>query len=185
MPIVGETGAAITGAEAYGADPVALITSYWSLRTHDALSAIWAGATTAVKEGAARSASSYLDATYGPFYIGLRQTQTQGLLWPRVEGKDEEGELIALTDALGTELPALPPQLIAAMSELAARAISGPLADDAERGGKVKRYKAGSVELEFADGAPVATEYGVVKGILAPILNGAQPGAASPTWHWL
>lgn len=185
MAITGENGSGITGAEAYGADPVALITAYWSLRTHDALSATWDGAETAIREGAARSATAYLDATYGPFYIGVRRTQSQGLYWPRVEGKDDEGELIPLVDALGNELPDLPNELIAAMAELAARAITAPLAADAERGGKIKSVKAGSVAVEFADGAPVATEYGFVKGILSPILNGSQPGAANPTWHWL
>lgn len=185
MAITGETGAGVVGAEAYGADPVAFITAYWAARTNDPLAAIWAAATTDKKEGGARSAAAYLDANWGPFYIGLRKAQTQGRLWPRVAGKDDDGELIALTDALGNELPALPPELLNAQAELAARAASGPLLKDAKRGGKIKRVKGGSAEVEFADGAPLETTFGIVKGILAPILNGSQPGAANPTWYWL
>ena len=177
----------MTGAEAYGADPIALIDAYWTSRTNDPLSASWAdaGNTMAKKEGAARSATAYLDATYGAYYIGVRKTQTQGLLWPRVSGKDDDGNLIPLTDALGTEIPALPSQLIAAMAELAARATSAPLVRDAERGGQVKSKKIGPLETEYMDGAPADRSFGIVAGILASILNGSQPRAQSATWYWL
>lgn len=185
--IIGESGAGVTGAEAYGADPVALVDAYWASRTNDPLSASWSDVsnTTAKKEGAIRSATAYLDATYGAFYIGVRKTQTQGLLWPRVAGKDDDGNLIPLTDALGTEIPALPPQLIAATSELAARATTGALVRDADRGGQVKRKKIGPIETEYMDGAPADKSFGVVAGILDPILNGSQPRARSATWYWL
>lgn len=183
MSIVGETGTGVTGAEAYGADPVALITTYWSLRTNDPLSAAWAAATTAIKEGAARTAAAYLDGTYGPFYIGIRKTSTQGLLWPRIEGKDDLGADIPLKDELGNALPALPPQLISAMAELAARAISGPLEEDAISDHRLTREKVGNIEFEYAEGAG-ADRFGVVAAILFQILTGYQPGQTSPSWHW-
>lgn len=190
MAIVGEDGTGVTGAEAYGDDPIALIGAYWSARPHDPLSDAWGDGdlATATKEGAARAATAYIDATWGPFYIGYRASQTQGLLWPRVAGKDDDGDPVALTDGLGNELPALPPQLVMAMAELAARALSGPLAEDAARGGRVKRTSEAvgplKEEVEYFDGAPAETRYGVVLGILAPVLNGSQPGAGYPTWFW-
>lgn len=187
MAITGEDGTGVAGAEAYGADPVALASAYWAARPNDPLAAIWAAVTTTtpIKEGALRSAAAYIEATWGPFYTGLRKTQTQGLLWPRVAGKDDRGNLIPLTDGLGNELQALPPPLIAAMAEVAARAVSGPLVEDAERGGQVKRERVeGAVEVEYFDGAPSETKFGFVAGILASILNGSQPGSQVATWFW-
>lgn len=187
MAIIGEDGTGISGAAAYGADPVALTTAYWAERPNDPLAATWAAetATTAIKEGALRSAAAYVEATWGPFFIGHRKTQTQGLSWPRVAGRDEAGDLIPLTDGLGNELPALPPQLIAAQAELAARAVTGPLAEDAERGGRVKSERVdGAIAIEYMDGAPAETSFGVVAGILASLLNGSQPGSTSATWFW-
>lgn len=187
MAITGEDGTGIAGAEAFGVDPVALTTAYWASRPNDALAATWGATATTmpIKEGALRSAAAYIEATWGPFFIGLRRTQAQGLSWPRVAGKDEAGDLIPLADGLGSELPALPPQLIAAQAELAARAVSGPLAEDAERGGRVKSERVdGAIAIEYMDGAPAETSFGVVAGILAPLLNGLQPGSTTATWFW-
>lgn len=186
MAIIGEDGTGISGAAAYGADPVALTTAYWAARPNDPLAATWAAITTTmpIKEGALRSAAAYIEATWGPFFIGLRKTQTQGLSWPRVAGKDEAGNLIPLTDGLGNELPALPLQLIEVQAELAARAVSGPLAKDAARGGLIKAVGAGSARVEFMDGAPSDKSFGTVAQTLASLLNGSQPGSKTATWFW-
>lgn len=168
-----EDGTGIVRAESYAS--IAVIDAFWAARTNRAEAALWAAKTTALKEGAAREGKSYLDATFGPYYRGIRAGYVQGGLWPRTGAFDDAGY----------PLPSLPPELIDANCELAGRAVTSRLAADAARGGAVKRKrsKAGPVETEteWADGATAETKYGFVAGILAPILTGL-PGAA--TWLW-
>lgn len=179
MAITVETGAGVAGAESYAS--VAQADAYWSARTHDSRSTTWSDATTAVKEGALREATAYIDAIYGSFYLGRRRGYVQGLEWPRT------GAL----DAAGYELPDLPQVLVNAVSDLAVRAVSARLAADLEYGGRVKRKREKidviEDETEYVDGAPATTLYGHVSGMLASILNGLQPDAppgGSATWFW-
>lgn len=190
MALTSEDGTGVSGSESYYA--IAGIDAYWAARTHNPLAAIWAAATTAKKEGAAREATAFTDATWGAFYLGTRKSYSQGLEWPRngdldTEDADADGlttDFLPLTDINGTELPALPPQLQWAVAELAARAVTAPLAADIDTGKVVARVKAGSTEVEFAPSVAAAPSkvYGVVEKILTPILSGAQGGAAS--WGW-
>lgn len=176
MAIVVEDSTGVPGAESYAT--VAACDAYWAARAHTAFATTWAAATTANKEGSLREATQYLEATWGPFYRGERRGYVQGLLWPRSN---------ALDDA-GYPLPDLPQEIIRAVCELAARAASARLADDAARGGKItsERRKVGQIEKEFhyADGTSPETRYGFVDGLLTPVLNGSQPSAASATWFW-
>lgn len=173
MALTVETGAGIELADSYVAQGT--ITTYWGNRTNSAFAALWTAASTGVKDGGAREATAYIDSVYGAYFRGVRAGYTQGLAWPRTGALDDTGY----------PLPALPPELVAAVCELAGRAITSPLAADTARGGAVKRkrVKAGPVETEteWADGATAETKYGFVAGILAPILTG-QPGNA--TWLW-
>jgi hypothetical protein len=169
MSLIVEDGTGVAGAESYVTLVVA--DAYFDARTHLALFTTWDAATDAKKEGALREASAYLDAKYGAYYKGLTAGAVQGLLWPRT----------GAADSAGFALQPVPSELQRASCELAARALSEPLASDDARGGKVKRLKAGSVEIEYADGAPVVTVYGIVDGIMEPLLNGKQ-GAAQ--WNW-
>ena len=101
----------------------------------------------------------------------------QGLQWPRT----------GANDATGYPLPDLPPEIVAAACELAGRAVSAPLAADADSDGVVtrERVKAGPVEAETEfSGATGVKRFGAVGGMLAPVLNGAQPGARGATWAW-
>ena len=178
MALTVEDGSLVSGAEAYAS--VAAADAYWALRTHLALSTTWAAATTAVREGALREAAEYLDGRYNQFYRGRRRGYVQGLEWPRVEAEDEEGY----------PLPDLPQVLIDANIQLAARAISTPLADDQDRYGRVKRFRErveGAIdeEIEYAGaGATAEKNYGIIERMLAPILNGLQATADQPTWNW-
>lgn len=180
MSIVVETGQGVAGSESYAA--TATIDAYWAARTHSALYTTWSAISnaTAKKEGAAREASAYLDATFGPFYRGDRRGRVQGLLWPRSNAKDEAGY----------DLPGLPAEIVAATCELAARALSAPLAADIDLGARVKSQtkKVGPIEktTEYFDGGTQATltSYGAINDMLAPILNGSQPGARNPNWNW-
>lgn len=170
MALTAEDGTGVYGAESYVS--VADADTYWGGRTHTAFYAAWDAATTAVKEGALREASTYLDATWGAYFRGKRRGYVQGLYWPRSD---------ALDDA-GYPLPDLPPEIVNATCELAGRAVSARLASDEAKGGKVKRQKVGDIEREFFEGASVEKRFGSVNGILAPVLDGSQDG--NPQWVW-
>lgn len=177
MALIVEDGTGVSGAESYAA--VATVTAYWAARPHRTQAAAWSGASDAAKEGAAREASQYLDAIYGAYYRGTRDSYDQGLLWPRSDALDDAGDA----------LPDLPPQIVSAACELAARAVSAPLIKDAENanGIKRKRAKAGpaETETEYSGSAMTEPRYGAVGQMLAPVLNGAQPGAPRGSgWAW-
>ncbi|MBM2293754.1 hypothetical protein JQX09_17635 [Sulfitobacter pseudonitzschiae] len=175
MALTVETGAGVAGADSYASQ--AFISTYWAARTHNTLAATWAGADSDKMDGAAREATAYLDAIYGQFYRGVRAGYLQGLLWPRSRALDDEG----------MPMPDLPPELMVAVAELAARALSAPLASDAEIHGPITaqtvKVDVISESTEYGEGARLEPKYGAIDGILAPILNGAQPGA-QPSWNW-
>lgn len=179
MAIIVETGAGIQGAESYAT--VAQIDSYWAGRTTNPNSSIWAALGTSAKESSLREATSYLDATYGYQYIGKRRGHVQGLLWPRSGALDSDGY----------PLPDLPNELVVAVAELSVRASSGTaLAGDVDPLTMIVEEKKviGPMEktIKYADptkvgGASVAKVYGLVDGILGPIL---QNGGGSGSWNW-
>lgn len=176
MTVVAETGAGIPLANAYAA--VATITAYWGERQNRAEYTAWTAATTAVKEGAAIEATAYLDATLGPYYRGIRSGYVQGLLFPRTGAKDDAGY----------PLPDLPPELVAATCELAGRAVTAVLSADSAVTGTIKSesVKAGPVAstTEYFSVTSQEPKFGFVSGLLAPILNGSQPGAPGGNWAW-
>lgn len=172
MALTVEDGSGVAGAESYAS--VAEADAYFAARPHLAMATTWDAADTENKEGALREATANLDATNGAYYRGTRAGYVQGRLWPRTGAKDDAGY----------DLPSRPQELVTATCELAGRAISAPLVADLERGGMVKREKVGSLEVEYMDGAPAVTSYGVVNTMLGPILNGMQPGG-NPSWNWL
>ena len=170
MALVVEDGTGVVGAEAYAS--VAVTDTYWANRTHSAFSATWTGSTTALKEGALREASAYIDSRWGGFYKGVRQGNLQGLQWPRVDALDRSGYPLA----------DLPQELVNACSDLAVRALSAALSGDAARGGAVKRNKVdGAVEQEFFEGASTETKYAQIENMLGPLLNDSHRGGG---WAW-
>lgn len=174
MALTVETGAGVAGADSYATS--AYIDAYWLARPHLALAATWAAGSTN-KDGAAREATAYIDATWGPYFKGVRRGYVQGLLFPRTGAEDEAGY----------PLPDLPACLPMAVAELAARALSAPLAaDDTETGIKRERQTVGPItkEVEYADGAVHRANYGAVADLLAPVLNGRQPNAPLQGWAW-
>lgn len=159
MSLTVEDGSGVAGAESYAA--AAAVVAYWAARPHSAFAATVAAATTANIEGAARESSAYLDAKFGPRYRGHRAGYVQGLLFPRT----------GATDDAGYPLPALPVALVDATCELTARALSEALAGDLERGGAIKREQFDTVAFEYFDGAAADTSFGVVDGMMAPLLR--------------
>lgn len=172
MSLIIETGTGVQGAESYVT--TAFIDAYWGNRTQNALSATWSAATTAIKEGAAREASAFINATWGNFYRGKRAGYVQGLMWPRTDALDEEGY----------PLPGVPPELQTAVAELAARAVSDALAKDYDRGDMVASKQVGPIRIQYEPGAPAQKTYGMIAWMLAPILDGSQPHAPNPLWAW-
>lgn len=171
-----ETGAGVSGANTYAL--AATITAYWANQPHRAEAIAWAAAASDTQKGAGIEASAFLDGAYGPYYRGQRAGYVQGLLFPRVNAIDDADY----------QLPGLPPQIVTATCELAGRAVTAALSEDATVSGKIKResVKAGPVSAETEYSSTVSSEkkFGFVAGILAPVLNGQQPGAPTVNWAW-
>lgn len=167
-----ETGTGISGANTYAIATV--IGSYWANQPHRAEAVAWAAADSETQKGAGIEASAYLDAAFGPHYRGQRSGYVQGLLWPRVNAKDEAGY----------PLPNLPPQIVTAVCELAGRAVTEVLsADDAAD--RVTSERFGGVSFSYKIGRSREKKYGFVAGLIAQVLDGTQPDAPSPDrWAW-
>lgn len=180
MALVTEDGTGLANAESYVS--VSDADAYWAARPHAPRAATWSGKTTAEKEGALREATGFLDAEYGPRFLGRRKAATQALAWPRVSNElDDDGEPLALTDADGLALAAIPPQLVRATIEAAVDAVSGALVSASDRDG-IQRAKVGDVETTFFDGkGPLASIKRALGSILAPLLDGE---AGAPSWRW-
>lgn len=166
MSLVVETGEGVEGAEAYASDAAAA--AYWAKRPQSPLATAWTAETDQTKrEGALREATDYLDAELGQSYPGDPKTTTQGKLCPRAKECD---------DAFN----GFPTQLVAACIELAARALTAPLAPDKDDKGWIKREKVGPLETEYGAAGPQDGQYGAVIRSLSFWLGGV-PGA---TWSW-
>ncbi len=133
-------------------------------------------------------ATSWIDATYRTRFPGVRTYGAlQSLQWPRKAGCIINGQyvpdayLTTVTDAEGIPIATteIPSALESGTAEAAYRELVSPgtLAPDLERGGDIRRLKAGSVEVEYATTAPAGTIFTTIDGVLALILISSQ---ASP-----
>lgn len=166
MPLTVETGAGLASADAYVS--IAEVQAYAA-----DLGLTFTGAT-ADQEAAIRRATRYIDARYGSRFSGLRsKSRDQALAWPRGNALDYEGALI--------RSDIVPNEIKRATSEAAIRELASPfsLSPDYERGGQVKRLKAGSVEVEYADGATPETVMTAIDNALAAIVPVARTGSIS------
>lgn len=176
MALTVETGSGVSGADSYVT--LAALQAYWTNNPQRSESATFLAADEANQEGAAREASAFLDAIYGPHYKGWRKGYVQGLLWPRSGALDEEGY----------PLPDLPQEITKAVFELAGRAVSGSLSPDAPQGGRLTELsvKVGPVNRtqKFGGQPDPETKYGFVDRMIAPVLKGTQPNAPGNHWSW-
>lgn len=178
MALIVETGAGVPDADSY--NTVEAVQAYWAKRPHDPLATAVAGADEDNLEGAAREAAMFLDGVWGAFYRGERRGYVQGRLWPRSYAKDDAGYA----------LPDLPPEIQAAHCELTARALTARLQQDVDLAARVKSEakKVGPLEkrVEYFDASQpdVRKRFGFVETLMAPVLNGSQPGAPNPHWNW-
>lgn len=127
----------------------------------------------AAAEAAARRATAWIDGTYGPRFIGAPVAASQALEWPRSDAAYR-----------GEDLPTdtIPRQIVESMCEAAIRELAEPgiMSPDMDRGGRVKRERVeGVIDVEYMDGAPVATTFTVIDGKLAALL---QPAAGGSTF---
>lgn len=137
---------------AYYGDPYGAI-EFHAARGNDAWSA--EGVTAEQQEAALQRGTDWVDAEFGEFFPGVRTGgRAQELAWPRINA---DGTYV--TDLEGNEIEdyMIPVEIERATYEAALIELTDPgtLAADLERGGAIKRMKAGSVEIEYADGAPV------------------------------
>lgn len=156
MALILEDGTAPDGANSYADED--------TLGTYTDYRAITLAAGDA--EAALIRATVALDATYRGRFGGYRTNgRNQSLEWPRTAAYDAEGNAIA-----GDEIPV---EIINATCEFAIRELieAGSTMPDLERGGAIKRLKAGSVEVEYAGNAGNATVFQIVDGILAGLLG--------------
>ena len=137
--------------------------TYWSNRNN----ADWAAADNADKEKALRESTQYLDSAYN--FIGT-QIITNVLAWPRYDVFICDGNFAGLSYDSTT----IPPQIKAAVAELALEALTARLAPSKDRGGLVKREKVDVIEIEYMDFAPSGKSYAFVSGILKPLTVGSS-----------
>ena len=182
MTLIVETGTNVPGAESYVsvADCAAYATARGFTFTADA-----AG------EAALRRATAYIDTTYQSRFPGLRTyRRQQSLEWPRsgafypapqndvatcyVPSFTGYDASIYGIDAIGVNV--IPPEIVNACCLAAVREQEAPnsLLPDLERGGQVLSYRAGTVQVRYANGASPNTVFQAIEAALAPLIGRAN-----------
>jgi hypothetical protein len=124
---------------------------------------------TLVGEQAIVRATAALDAIYRGRFSGYKtHGRDQSLEWPRTASYDREFYTLP-NDEIPTEVKY-------ATCEMAVRELADPgsMMPDLERGGQVRRLKAGSVEIEYGSNSMAQTTFQLVDGIMSGLL-GSQP----------
>ena len=111
--LVVEDGSGLASANSYIS--LADANSYFEARRNPAT---WTEADDAAREQALRVGTDYLDAKYGDQWVGLRNTKTQALDWPRALAYDLDGYPI--------ETDEVPKRLKHATAEMALRYLTAP-----------------------------------------------------------
>lgn len=158
MALTVETGSIVSGADAYVSTADA--DAYFSNLNNTT----WAALSTANKEAAIRAATSFIDATY--IFRSEIYNAEQPLLWPRVSFYGPSGKYYP---------PNSVPQVLKdATCELAYEySQNGAFLPIADRGNSIKRVKAGSVEVEYTDGASTQKTFAYVGRLMNDIVMSA------------
>ena len=120
----------------------------------------WASASEAAREVALVRATAALDMHE---FVGLRESNTQALAWPRYNAVDRDGfEITGIPTGLKSAVCA------AALVELSS---SGALTPAMDRSSWTQREKVGPVEIEYKAGAPARTNYTEISGYLAGLVR--------------
>lgn len=177
MPLIVENGTAPVGADSYVS--VADFATYCANIGHDLT-----GSAEAAQEQALRRATRYIDNTYRARFSGLRTyRRNQNLEWPRTAAFYDYGQprgptpypywfnYLSEFDQIPVDM--IPPEIIASVCEAAWREVQTPggLLPDLERGGAIKMLKAGSVAIQYADGASATTIFQEIDSVISAILT--------------
>lgn len=161
MALVVETGAVVSGANAY--------VTLAELKTYIGTIALPTATDTAY-ENAIINATRYLDGKYRPRWKGCRvNALAQALEWPRANVLYEaDGEQLTYSSYLPTTT--IPQRLKDATCEAALRALSGPLAIDADA--SIQSKKIDVLETTYRAGAiPKQLTYQVIDQLLSDYLK--------------
>lgn len=161
MTIIVEDGTGVAGANSYASETDA--DAYFEARAN----ATWEDSDED-KEAALVRGTAAIEAKYGSRYPGTRVSgRSQALGWPRTGATDADDEEIADDE--------IPQEIIDAVCEAALREllVPGSMMPDLKRGGAIRRFKAGSVEVEYAGNASATTAYTLIDGILSKLLGSA------------
>ncbi len=159
MGIIVEDGTGVTGANSYVSEDD--LDTY----TDDRGTTLASGDA----EAALIRATTFIDSCYRNRYPGYKTFQRlQSLEWPRTAAVDREG--IPIDD------DEIPIEIKKATCEAAIRELSSPqsLLPDLERGGDIRRLQAGSVAIDYGNGARAVTTFQLIDGILAGLLGSQQ-----------
>lgn len=118
------------------------------------------------KEAALVRATAAIDGLYRGSFPGYKKlSRDQALEWPRSYAYDIEGNLI--------DSDSVPTEIVQATCEAALRELNDPgsMSPDLERGGDIRRMKAGSVEIEYGAGATSTTAFTIIGRLLSGILT--------------
>lgn len=136
-----------------------------------------AGATSAISGGTALlRATAWIDGTYRLRFMGLRVgLRAQPLEWPRYSVSDTFGNYVDQTT--------IPVEIVKATCEAACREYAEPgvLAPDLDRGGLIKKLKAGPVEVDYGANAGALTVFTIIDNILSSLLTPANPMYSAAT----
>lgn len=156
-----EDGSIVENANAYINETYA--DSYHTQRGN----AAWGAATPTQKQTAIIRATQSIDMLYKSLWLGsLVDSSKQSLEFPR------KGLFTIRDDEIPTALKK-------AVAEAALRELNEPnsIMPDLERGGKIKRVRAGSVEVEYSSRAEAATVYAMFNSLLVGLIA-ANPNSS-------
>jgi hypothetical protein len=122
-------------------------------------------------EAALVRASAAIDAIYRDRFPGFKRNgRAQAMEWPRSGAYDNADEIIADDE--------VPVEIIQATCEAAVRELADPgsMMPDLERGGGVRRLKAGSVEIEYGANALNQTTFTAIGNLLSGLIAGGSGG---------
>lgn len=175
MTLVVETGGCALTANAY-------IDLLYANQYHlDRGNTAWADATDSAKEIAIIKATTFIDSRYGQRWKGRKQYPlNRSRTWPRVpDMAAAPPALVAIglwarDEEFTFGANEVPEPVRQATAEAAVRALSKELIPDLDRGGQIVSQSVSlggiSRSTTYAPGAPAATTFGLIDGILQPVL---------------
>lgn len=159
-----EDGTGVTGANSYVA--IETVDDLF-LALHGSVPAAWSTKSDPAKRGICRFLSRWIDNLIRGRLPGDISTQERDrLLFPRDDADDNEGRPIV---GVPIEIPEL-------LVDLIPFHIARPLETAPGRSAILKSVKAGSVEIEWGDGAPVDRDFSFAFNRLSGILIGGDSG---------